>query len=190
MRIILGTLALAALSACMPAIPDSGAVGEDALPPDGAVIPAATISDEQDFQAVAARETIESDAERIARNREQYVIVQPTELPARPGDRMSLVVEYALATTNSRGQPLFERRGFLSDLRFARNCAKYPSSDLAQEAFLRRGGPERDPMGLDPDGDGFACYWDPEPFRQARLAAGPMSPPADEAPLDAAGIGQ
>ncbi|NDH39999.1 MAG: hypothetical protein EBY45_06195 [Gammaproteobacteria bacterium] len=27
--------------------------------------------------------------------------------------------------------------------------------------------PERDPMGLDPDGDGFACGWDPEPFRLA-----------------------
>ena len=29
------------------------------------------------------------------------------------------------------------------------------------------GGPERDPRGLDPDGDGFACDWDPAPFRAA-----------------------
>ena len=27
---------------------------------------------------------------------------------------------------------------------------------------------ERDRMGLDPDGDGFACAWDPAPFRLAR----------------------
>ncbi len=44
----------------------------------------AGISDEQDFSAVSSRETIESDAERIARNREQYVVVQPKDLPVRP----------------------------------------------------------------------------------------------------------
>ena len=27
------------------------------------------------------------------------------------------------------------------------------------------GGPKVDPKGIDPDGDGFACYWDPKPFR-------------------------
>ena len=41
------------------------------------------------------------------------------------------------------------------------------SSDLAQKAFLSRGGPERDILLLDPDGDGFACKWDPRPFRLA-----------------------
>jgi hypothetical protein len=29
---------------------------------------------------------------------------------------------------------------------------------------LARGGPDKDPRGLDPDGDGFACGWDPAPF--------------------------
>ncbi len=48
-----------------------------------------------------------------------------------------------------------------------RNCAKYGSPDLAQMAFLSKGGPKRDRMGLDPDGDGYACSWDPAPFRQA-----------------------
>mgnify|MGYP000454045377 CR=1 FL=1 len=46
-------------------------------------------------------------------------------------------------------------------------CAKYASADLAQEDFLQRGGPERDRKGLDPDGDGYACNWDPTPFRAA-----------------------
>jgi hypothetical protein len=32
---------------------------------------------------------------------------------------------------------------------------------------LANGGPERDKEGLDPDGDGFACGWDPRPFRSA-----------------------
>ena len=37
--------------------------------------------------------------------------------------------------------------------------------DQAQQDFLAKGGPERDRMGVDPDGDGFACAWDPRPFR-------------------------
>ena len=37
----------------------------------------------------------------------------------------------------------------------------------AQQAFLEAGGPERDRKGLDPDGDGYACAWDPTPFRAA-----------------------
>ena len=46
-------------------------------------------------------------------------------------------------------------------------CGKFASPDLAQMDFLQSGGPERDRKGLDPDGDGFACAWDPTPFRLA-----------------------
>ncbi|MFM7444966.1 MAG: hypothetical protein ACKO2N_13850, partial [Tabrizicola sp.] len=59
------------------------------------------ISDEQDFSAVSARETIESDKERIARNRAEYVVVQPGALPTRPGDTGPNIVEFALATTHA-----------------------------------------------------------------------------------------
>lgn len=131
----------------------------------------AGISDEQDFDAVASRESIESDAERIAANRQQYVVIEPTDLPERPGNLGPSIVDYALATNNPVGQPLYSRLNLLSDSRFNRNCAKYSSSDLAQQDFLAKGGPQRDRMGLDPDGDGFACYWDPAPFRAARQAA-------------------
>jgi hypothetical protein len=123
------------------------------------------ISDEQDFSAVAARETIESDAERIARNREQYVIVQPRDLPVRPGDTGPNIVEFALATNHAPGVQLYQRRGSLRSPEAA--CAKYASPDQAQQDFLARGGPERDRLGVDPDGDGFACSWDPRPFRTA-----------------------
>jgi hypothetical protein len=124
------------------------------------------ISDEQDFNAVAARETIESDAERIARNRAEYVVVQPGELPQRPGDTGPNIVEFALATTHAPGVQLYQRRGIgLRDPNAA--CAKYASPDQAQQDFLARGGPERDRLGVDPDGDGFACSWDPRPFRTA-----------------------
>jgi len=124
------------------------------------------ISDEQDFKAVSERETIESDAERIARNRSEYVIVQPKDLPQRPGDTGPNIVEFALATTHAPGVQMYKRSGLgLRDVNSA--CAKYASPDQAQQEFLSKGGPERDRLGVDPDGDGFACSWDPRAFRTA-----------------------
>ena len=126
----------------------------------------AGISDEQDFGAVSARETIESDKERIARNRAEYVVVQPKDLPTRPGDTGPNIVEFALATTHAPGVQMYKRSGL--GIRSADSaCAKYASPDKAQQDFLAKGGPDRDRMGIDPDGDGFACTWDPRPFRTA-----------------------
>jgi hypothetical protein len=126
----------------------------------------AVISDEQDFDAVAARETIESDKERLARQKAQYEVVAPKALPQRDGAAEPNIVAYALATQHNPGTPLYNRSTF-----FAKDtvvaCARYTSADLAQEAFLAAGGPEKDREGLDPDGDGFVCGWDPRPFRTA-----------------------
>ncbi len=127
------------------------------------------ISDENDFQAVSTRESIQSDAQRIARNRQLYTQIAPTEVPRRPGDQQPNIVQYALQTNNPRGAQLYTRGGLTPNPRakMERNCAKYGSPDLAQMAFLSKGGPKRDRLGLDPDGDGYACNWDPAPFRQA-----------------------
>lgn len=124
------------------------------------------ISDEQDFNAVSQRETIESDKERIARNAAQYQVVQPTALPQREGDTQPVLVQYALGTTNAVGEQVYNRSGIRLNS-YDAACKRYRSPDLAQEAFLNSGGPKRDPKGLDPDGDGFACAWDPRPFRAA-----------------------
>ena len=126
----------------------------------------AGISDENDFEAVKARETIQSDAERIAQNRAQYQVVQPGALPQRTGESGPNIVEYALATTHAPGVSM-HKRSKLSGNRSAAACAKFGSPDLAQEAFLAKGGPNRDRLGVDPDGDGYACSWDPRPFRTA-----------------------
>lgn len=74
---------------------------------------------------------------------------------------------YALSAPSTYGQPYY-RRGGLKLGSSERACRKFISPDLAQTAFLERGGPERDPGNLDPDGDGFACGWDPRPFQTAR----------------------
>lgn len=200
------------LSACAPAVPDSGRgvgfdnyqtylaastekhrrFGEtDARPdqpgpvvgvpprPAAAMIPTADafdgsdsaddvgiISDEQSFDAVIARESIESDRERLARHRAQYQVVQPTAVPQNDRSEPN-IVQYALSTSHQPGTRLYSRARLFVFASHARNCASYGSPDIAQEAFLANGGPQRDRQNLDPDGDGFACGWDPIPFRTA-----------------------
>ncbi|SHK87461.1 hypothetical protein SAMN05444414_10251 [Roseovarius marisflavi] len=240
MRLILGSVALAALTACAPAVPDSGAgvgfqdysqyqrekaardaaLAGNALPapnavssePLGAIPPGATsaqpgadvaadaraaleataansgqpilqaspsnpapegvmnsagISRENSFEAVGEQRSIEDDASRIAQNRAQYQVVAPEAVGNRPGDVGPNIVAYALATKHPVGTLVYRRVGLNKTGKFERNCAEYASPDLAQVEFLKRGGPERDRLGLDPDGDGYACGWNPVPFRKA-----------------------
>lgn len=127
----------------------------------------AGISDEQDFSAVSSRQTIESDAQRRAAQQQAYQVIAPTTLPTRNGRSGASIVEFALSTSNQVGQSIYRRSTILAQNRFQRNCAKYSSPDRAQEAFLKAGGPKKDSKGLDPDGDGFACFWDPAPYRTA-----------------------
>ena len=47
-----------------------------------------------------------------------------------------------------------------------RACRSYRDAAAAQAAFLSAGGPIVDAHGMDPDGDGFVCGWDPRPYRQ------------------------
>lgn len=130
----------------------------------------AGISDEQSFAAVTARETIETDAARRAEQAAAYEVVQPGQLPTRSGQGGPNIVAFALRTTNAVGQQVYER-GYTRPARYQRACGAHASDDAAQRAFLAGGGPERNVDGMDPDGDGFACAWDPTPFRSAARAA-------------------
>jgi hypothetical protein len=135
---------------------------------DGVTLEGGTaLSDENDFDAVSERQTIESDAARLARISEAYQIIAPEALPLRAEQLGVNIVEYALQSDNLLGSPVYSRFPVGGQARFLRNCGKYPSSDMAQIEFIKRGGPKRDMLGIDPDGDGFACYWDPAPFRKA-----------------------
>ncbi|MCK0166852.1 excalibur calcium-binding domain-containing protein [Jannaschia sp. S6380] len=65
------------------------------------------------------------------------------------------------------------------------NCGDFLSAGAAQVAFLRAGGPMRDPHRLDADGDGFACEWGTRvrtvartATRPARIIARPHSTPS------------
>lgn len=148
-----------AVVASAPAVPTvettAPAAGEDH----------AAISDSQDFKAVSSRETIETDKQRMEQNRAQYQQIQPTALPERTNDsKVSGVLAYAMNAPNKLGQSIYKRASVAADKSQAA-CLKYTTDEAAQEAFLKAGGPERDPKRLDPDGDGFACGFDPTPFQ-------------------------
>ncbi|WP_172326756.1 hypothetical protein [Mangrovicoccus sp. HB161399] len=82
--------------------------------------------------------------------------------PAAASDA-SNPVGFALATSHPVGQKVYPRRGAAP----AAACGGYGSGVSAQQAFLKAGGPQSDGLGLDPDGDGYACSFDPEPYRRA-----------------------
>ncbi|MEM7731448.1 MAG: hypothetical protein AAF280_01545 [Pseudomonadota bacterium] len=149
---------------------NSGVAPVEASPsnPSPQTVETATgISIENDFNAVDNARSIESDAALIERNRAQYQVIQPTAVPDRVTDTRPNIVAYALSTSHPVGTQIYNRVGINKQARFERNCAELGSPDRAQMDFLANGGPARDRKGLDPDGDGYACSWNPAPFRNA-----------------------
>lgn len=132
--------------------------------PPPAVVNESGISQENSFDAVSSRRGIEGDAARIAANRAQYQTIQPEALPQR-GNTGPNIVAFVQQNTHAVGTRVYRRGVFSTPAREARACAQFGRPVLAQIAFLERGGPQRDRAGLDHDGDGFACDWDPTPFR-------------------------
>ncbi|GAA6192906.1 hypothetical protein DS909_10660 [Phaeobacter gallaeciensis] len=162
-------IALEAAAALAASNQNSGVAPLEASPsnPAPSLINNPGISDENDFAAVSSRQSIESDAERIARNKEQYQVVTPTAVPERSGTAQPNIVSYALETTHPVGTSVYTRTGFNLRAKSERNCRAYASADQAQQAFLDSGGPRKDRKALDPDGDGYACDWNPAAFRSA-----------------------
>ena len=146
----------------------AGAATINASPsnPPPAAVNAVGISNENNFDAVSGQRSIQDDAARVASNRAQYEVIQPEALPERTASGPNIVA-YALQSNQPVGQQIYSRIGFNKARKFERACSQYSHADQAQIAFLAAGGPEKDREGMDPDGDGFACDWDPTPFRRA-----------------------
>jgi hypothetical protein len=146
----------------------SGQATVNASPTNAApVLRAGGISAENDFSAVSGQRSIEGDAAKRAQNQQQYQVIQPTALPTRQGNAGPNIVAFALAAKNAKGQRVYRRNGFNAERKYQRACSGFASQDQAQQEFLAAGGPVKDRSGMDPDGDGFACAWDPAPFRNA-----------------------
>jgi hypothetical protein len=98
--------------------------------------------------------------------RAQLVIVEPGPVP-QANSAVNIAL-FAQQTTNRVGERVYSRN-LGARATATGNCRRFRTADEAQRAFLEAGGPQRDTYGLDPDGDGFACGWDPTPYR--RLAS-------------------
>ncbi|GGA13319.1 hypothetical protein [Neptunicoccus cionae] len=117
------------------------------------------ISNTQDFQAVVEQESIASDAAKLAALRQSYTVVDPEPLPQRRTD-VNLAA-YAISQKQAVGARTYKRSSSSMS-----SCSRYRNDpDAAQRRFLEAGGPERDRSNLDPDGDGFACSWNPDLYR-------------------------
>jgi len=116
------------------------------------------------FSNVVQNQTIETDRARLAALEQQKVELEAAPLPSRDtGVNLAL---FARSTTHAIGKRVYSRsfRGSAS-----RACRSYGNPDAAQRAFLAAGGPDRDSLKLDPDGDGFVCGWSPMQFRNLKV---------------------
>lgn len=113
-----------------------------------------TLAQQKIDAAIAERE--------LASARDQLVVVQPGPLPNRV-DGVNIAL-FAKQTSNAVGDSRYPRTA-AARMTGVGNCGRFRDPDAAQRAFLAGGGPEQDRYGIDPDGDGFACRWDPAPYR-------------------------
>lgn len=104
----------------------------------------------------------------------QAVAPAPQAAPAaRPAtgayaNTPSVLTRFALAERHDPGTRVYHRPD-PSPAVAERACRNHANSAAAQTAFIAAGGPIIDPLGMDPDGDGFVCGWDPRPYRQSAL---------------------
>lgn len=76
---------------------------------------------------------------------------------------------YAADSGHLVGTQVYPRDAALTEnaqILAAQRCKRYYSTNAAQLAFLAQGGPQVDRLGLDPDGDGYVCGWDPSEWRK------------------------
>ena len=105
------------------------------------------------------------------KSRERNVNFEYSYLMIANGDKsnpqirpIAIAEKFARETKNNKGEKIFTRLSF-SIYDNWNECSKFKTKDAAQRKFLKHGGPHRDRFNLDPDGDGFACDWDPEIYR-------------------------
>ena len=78
------------------------------------------------------------------------------------------VAQFARDTKNKKGDKIYNRLN-ISIYNNLNECSKFKTKDNAQRKFLKEGGPYKDKFNLDPDGDGFACDWDPDIYRKLSI---------------------
>ncbi len=97
----------------------------------------------------------------------QLVVIDPEPVPQQ--DINANVVAFARETSHPVGTKVYNRPVFRDRMQSASVCRRFESNEEAQRQFLANGGPNTDRYNLDPDGDGFACDFDPEKYRRLKF---------------------
>jgi len=108
----------------------------------------------------------EEAAKKLEEARKQRIVIE-TEIPTIKIQGVN-IASFARTTSNKKGQSIYARSPFHT-FNHLTECSIFNTDDSAQRYFLKKGGPGLDPKNLDPDGDGFACNWDPVIYRQLNI---------------------
>lgn len=123
--------------------------------------------------ALTTQEQQKVEREEAARRREaarqQLVVINPETAPQVNTSANANVVRFARSTTHSVGDRVYSRNVLRSRSQSNSVCRRFSAAEDAQRQFLANGGPQEDRYNLDPDGDGFACDFDPSVYRQLRF---------------------
>lgn len=158
----LGNLVTASVESAPAAAPARApVVVASAAPATATPAPTAAIRDQQVYHAGQSQRTTPEGAAPA----QAQIVTASIPAPSEHGGPN--LVAYALSSQNPVGTEIYRRINPLRWSRWENACLQYRNQDAAQQAFLEAGGPQRDRDNLDPDGDGYACWWDPTPLRQA-----------------------
>ncbi len=145
-----------------PTNPTTPSVGQPIDPTTGAAIVTDDGSIDLNQFSLDQQVVDRNEAARLLEEaRANRVVIEPGQLPEAVAGVN--IAEFARTTSNPVGERVYRR----PVIRTRRSeCNKFGTVDDAQRYFLANGGPQEDPLNLDGDGDGFACDWNPNVYRQ------------------------
>ncbi len=111
-------------------------------------------------------ERLEAEATLLEIRQNRIIIPPDDEENQKPLNDIN-IAQYARNSSNIVGEKIYNRLKLNKDS--VRRCSHFGNADDSQRFFLSKGGPQVDLWGLDPDGDGFACDWNPNIYRNITL---------------------
>ncbi|MDG2474569.1 MAG: hypothetical protein P8M50_04730 [Paracoccaceae bacterium] len=96
--------------------------------------------------------------------KKKRTVVEPNQTDDLDQKSEVNIALYARQNLNAVGNKIFNR--IQTKKNNSDPCLRFLSADDAQRFFLEKNGPDSDFWNLDPDGDGFACKWNPEQYRK------------------------
>ena len=120
-------------------------------------------------QSTMEQQNIEkAQAEKFHLEAQQKRIIIDPQPTSEPNEKSEInVALYGRLTSNKVGEQIYTR--IKTKRKKTDPCRRFVAADDAQRFFLEHSGPQKDLWNLDPDGDGFACHWNPELYRNLKI---------------------